>query len=162
MSTSQLKMWREIRKERCFRVRDLHTSSNCAAATARRYLRALAREGYVAKAETYWFRLIKDTGPLPVRVAMDGTLTDLNLEPDKRSDRDKFWQAMRISPTFTVGDIAVVTELELVKAKQLVSEFVRCGYVQRLGNRFRLVKNTGPLTPLNSGRGQVFDPNVEV
>lgn len=84
--------------------------------------------------------------------------------------REKLWRAMRILRTFTIGELAAVTELASVKSvSAFCSELRRAGYltVQR-GNhhrgecaRYRLIRNSGPLSPWATNHSAaVYDPNT--
>jgi len=85
--------------------------------------------------------------------------------------REKLWRAMRILRTFSIGELAAVTELASVKSvSAFCSELRRAGYltVQR-GNhhksecaRYHLIRDSGPLAPWAMNHGTaIYDPNED-
>ncbi|HEY9105239.1 MAG TPA: hypothetical protein VIN58_01080 [Roseateles sp.] len=90
-----------------------------------------------------------------------------NVSPAK----DKLWQSMRIMRGgFTPGELATVCEVGVTTAQKYLRALRRAGFVRLAGKhtpgqagsagRFTLVRNSGPLSPIQHKRGGMYDRNT--
>lgn len=147
-------------------------------ATAARYLRCLARAGYLrqtkasvvqrehgARHSTPEYELIKD--------AFDAPQVDANgKQVHHGMGVLAMWRAMRVHKTFDFRDIARAATLPPVTvsditAQKYVNYLAQAGYLQqlspatrRVAARYRLIRNTGPQAPAITRRKVVFDRNT--
>ncbi len=78
--------------------------------------------------------------------------------------RTKIWGAMRFLKTFTLEEIEQTTGCSYPNVRRYMKRLERAGYVRvakvATGNRYRLIRNTGPLAPIPQFEAEsVFDPN---
>ncbi|MFG6462275.1 hypothetical protein ACG04Q_11905 [Roseateles sp. DXS20W] len=85
--------------------------------------------------------------------------------------KDKLWQSMRIMRTgFSAAELATVSEVGATNAAKYLRALRKAGFVRQTSehtpgqagtaDRFALVRNTGPLSPIQHKRGGVFDRNT--
>lgn len=87
-----------------------------------------------------------------------------------RHKRARLWQAIRILRDFTTGDLMAVAEQDNRKAVLTwLAQLRRAGYLHvqrdmghRNENRYRLIRNTGPVCPSLVHRGRaLYDHNTD-
>jgi hypothetical protein len=85
--------------------------------------------------------------------------------------KDKLWQSMRIMRGgFTAGELATVCEVGVTNAEKYLRALRKAGFVRLAGKhtpgqagsagRFTLVRNSGPLSPIQHKRGGMYDRNT--
>lgn len=82
--------------------------------------------------------------------------------------RARAWRSMRILRTFTQAELQMTAEIRRANVKFFVARLLDAGYLRiatpRRGgyspNRYRLVRDSGPLAPIPWKNGEVFDPNT--
>lgn len=84
--------------------------------------------------------------------------------------RDKIWTAIRVLRVFTYEEVAVIAETTKTAVSKYLLTLYKCGYIVQAGtkidsggqrkNHWRLVKNTGPLSP--TVVTCFHDPNVGI
>lgn len=96
-----------------------------------------------------------------------GWLRTTNTAPGK----DRLWQSMRIMRTgFTVNELATVSEAGAANTAKYVLVLRKAGFLRRTAehtpgqagsaDRYALVRNTGPLSPISHKHGGVYDRNT--
>jgi hypothetical protein len=87
--------------------------------------------------------------------------------------RYRMWQAMRLmmAPTFTIGQLMTIAEVDRDGALHYVRSLVSFGYLRIERPRisgvrggaalYALIRNTGPHAP-RIGRHGLFDPNLKI
>jgi len=85
-------------------------------------------------------------------------MSALNMAPKEKSPRQRAWQAMRILPRWTLGDMEATAEIKRSNLDKYVGALIAAGYVRCIQQRkrgvkggyawYQLVKNTGPRCPL--------------
>ena len=151
------------------------------------YLGFLERAGYVwlepgKRLRRFW--LVRETGQLaPVRLRGGQAVKDLNTGetypvpecinrwPDCPAARDsleqKSWLAMRMLRTFTVSELATVTELKARPLKRRVKQLLSFRYLRQVehsggepGYLLPQYRNTGPKAPvIHPGLNSLYDFN---
>lgn len=86
------------------------------------------------------------------------------------ADRARAWQAMRVLVRFTGPQIEMAAEIGEANLQRFIRALVRTGYLlierERVSGRaashnvYRLVRNSGPKTPILWNSGEVFDENL--
>lgn len=86
--------------------------------------------------------------------------------------KDKVWQAMRIMRVFTAAELSTVTEVFLDSVERYLVALRKAGFVRisvkhvpgqkGSADRYVLVRNTGPLSPIQHNRGGVTDRNTGI
>lgn len=107
-----------------------------------------------------------------------GALTGKSRRPPRDTFRQRAWNAMRISVTFTIGDLAIVAAKGDKNPESNLVNFLgalrRAGYVAELPvrqrgthltsngfKRFRLMRDTGPIAPVwNNRLRALWDHNL--
>ncbi|PYE87530.1 hypothetical protein [Phyllobacterium leguminum] len=107
-----------------------------------------------------------------------GPDTCIARKPLQNTLRQRAWNAIRISPSFTVGDIVMAAARDErypdIAVRQYIRLLRRAGYVAELptrqrgthrnggsSKRFRLVKDTGPISPAwRTHKGALWDYNL--
>lgn len=87
--------------------------------------------------------------------------------------KDKLWQSMRIMRAgFTAPELATVSEVSVTNAEKYVRALRKAGFLRRTvshtpgqagsADRYQLIRNTGPLSPIKHKKGGMFDRNTGV
>lgn len=180
---AQLIMWLHMRHLRQFRLDQVQRKADCTYQAASRYINALRRAGYLEEIERVpkkktddgrgrsrsLFALVRDTGPQAPRL-IKGSLEDPNLNPELQDPLTRCWQSLRMMRgTWMLTEIEEAAGLSRQQIKSYLRKLQRTGYVHRQGRAvagstsvalYRLVRNTGPLSPMFRQDGTAFDPNT--
>lgn len=180
--TIRARAWRLIRKFRRqaeFTLDDLiHGADGRERSNLRKYITALAENGILevtarknGKASRY--RRLRDPGPVSPILRADGGLTDPNrrapiIESDQDSIRAKAWRSMRACgmrrEEFTARHLAECIfdgDYTLSNLQGYLSALTKSGHIQRVRHGiYRIVKDTGPLSPIVRRNCTVYDPNT--
>ncbi|MGD1909135.1 MAG: hypothetical protein ACFB0C_24530 [Leptolyngbyaceae cyanobacterium] len=182
-SLSQTLLWLNIRDLGEFSLTRLQRLANVSYREVYRYTQELIKGGYIDELGEApqdravhpigrgpnIYRLVRDTGPKPVRYYLErDELIDPNLPDCPTSDpMDRCWQAIRIyGQRFTAAQIEEVADLKHRECLDYLRRFIKCGYVRKLSPPtrppvYRLIRNSGPLCPMFSKGGSCFDPNTQ-
>jgi len=97
---------------------------------------------------------------------MSGSQGKSRMAEKEKSPRQRAWQAMRILPRWTLGDIESCAEIgrsniDKYLAALLAARYVRCIEPRKSGVKggyavFRLIRNTGPRCPVTKNYGSVI------
>jgi hypothetical protein len=134
------------------------------------YLSALIRGGYVKAGEKVrgpgpgggdkltQYALIRDIGVDAPRLRRDGKA----LPP---TGQQNMWTVIKIEQWFTAADLAAAastaeTPVTLKTAETYVRHLHAAGYLNRNGEQYRLITNTGGYAPMIQRTKVVFDPNL--
>ena len=130
------------------------------------YLLALSKGGYIERVETEkrngTYKLVLDCGVDAPRLRRDGTLVPC-------SGQQNMWVAMRIVGFFTPRELmeAASTKaapITMRTAESYVRHLHAAGYLCAASGgdeeRYRLVRDTGGLSPMVQRTKCVFDPNL--
>jgi len=88
----------------------------------------------------------------------------------KNTFRERAWKVMRALGNYSLTDLATIADVPYENIKHYHQCLVAAGYARQIGTRkfegrvgcdkvFRLVKNTGPKTPIQKELRFLFDPN---
>lgn len=99
-----------------------------------------------------------------------GRGSGVNLAGAPSAARERMWRGMRILVRFHIRDLLQVAEITRRKAaERFVQDLTRAYYLRvderargRSGNRYVLIKNTGPFAPRVGRKGLALDPNLEI
>jgi hypothetical protein len=150
------------------------TPGNVPPATARDYLRGLAKAGYLllvqegcAPRTRAIFRLVKDAGAEAPRVDKQGN------EVTQGNGNEAIWGAMQALGSFTPRVLAEMSGAKLGTVKSYCTALAHAGYltVEREGkgrghggiaSQYRLLKSriNGPRPPMITRLKAVYDPNI--
>lgn len=81
---------------------------------------------------------------------------------------DRAWQSMRIMRRFDVRDIVATAEIGHAWAARYINALVRSGHVRLISrvrrghvgsSVYQLARDTGPLAPVLTAAGEVYDRN---
>lgn len=84
-------------------------------------------------------------------------------------ERQNLWRAMRALTVFTRDDLMITTGSSYTSVRSFIRLLKKCGYIRVDGKvgegvkavkRYRLVKNTGPKTPIERRISILYDPNT--
>lgn len=85
------------------------------------------------------------------------------------SVRQRMWQSMRILRAFDRNEVATTAEASVNTVRVYLSSLAKAGYLRQKGDKYQLVRNSGPKPPIPNyeGRGKrglrgVTDPNTGV
>ncbi len=158
--------WSAMRDAGEFTIAEIADRCGVTLGTIRRYLRPLAKLGYVVTAGRGRYRL---RARAPIEAPLKGT------RPEARLTRQhQIWNAIRALKTFTVVELAVAASTEEAPirprtAKDYVCQLRAAGYlqiVQRKGfasahtYRLRPAMSTGPMPPAILRARVVYDRNM--
>jgi hypothetical protein len=134
------------------------------------YLKALLRGGYVKALgkvtasslgsgdKLMRYALIRDIGVDAPRLRRDG-------KPLPPSGQQNMWTVIKIETWFTASGLAAAASTEetpvtLKTAATYLGHLYAAGYLDRRGERYRLINNTGGYAPMIQRSKVVFDPNL--
>lgn len=164
-------IWTHIRGGEPFTIRALAEALGVPRPTARPYVHALARAGFIARVDQTAhgdtvYQLAHDAGPdTPRYNSVTGTV---DAEP---SGRYRAWQSARVLRRFSVIDLQATAECSRACAIRYTQALIAAGYVRmtrdyngntRTRRQYQLVRDPGPL-PLrhNVASNTLTDPNTE-
>ncbi|MDC8804252.1 hypothetical protein PRZ61_12450 [Halomonas pacifica] len=172
-------IWEAIRRLRTFNVGDLEIATYLKEATIRSYVEALAKGGYLQRAQgqprrearfpPVTWTLIRDVGVEAPRLTKQGKPCTAGL------GREQMWRTMRIIGEFDLHSLAVQASTEAHPVSHREAEYYirymhRAGYLHQVAKggpgrpgRYRLIPSryTGPGAPQVQRIRQVWDPNRE-
>ncbi|MCW8856084.1 MAG: hypothetical protein OQJ95_01890 [Kangiella sp.] len=172
---SRQNMWKLIRSNKEFTVKELAKAGAVSTGTARQYLKGLMVNGMVQEVKTRRFgkpanltlySLIKDVGQHAPQLRADGT------EDPKYKALKNLWRSMRISKFFTIKELVSASKttgchVTERNATEYVENLLNAGYLKKSlkdGDQTTYVligqKVSGPMPPLIQRVVKVYDPNV--
>ncbi|WP_019500862.1 hypothetical protein [Pseudanabaena sp. PCC 6802] len=155
-------------KKRGFTIAEVAKESGCDKSTVGKYLKKLCAAGFVKLAGA---RKNGNSSCDRYRITrVDAPDLEL-LATAEEGAQEKIWRSMRIFKTFTVGDIAMVCGLHEDTVGRYVNKLKQVDYVRvHVSNKgggkagayhtYRLVRDTGPRSPVVLGDGRAFDCNL--
>lgn len=69
------------------------------------------------------------------------------------SVRRRMWQSMRILKAFSRDEVACTAEASVNTVRVYLSSLVKAGFLRQRGDKFQLVRNTGPRPPVPNYKG---------
>lgn len=164
-------LWAKIRAfDRVFTCRELQMETCCTLSQASEYLKCLVAArivkvvgetgGHGCIRPTKQYRLERDCGVEAPRVRRDGTKVTQGI------GREQLWETMRSLEVFTARDLHIFasTDEHSVaegEAKTYCRLLAKAGYLRRSGDRYLLLRRTGPKPPMIQRTKQVYDPNLK-
>jgi len=84
----------------------------------------------------------------------------------KGTVRERAWRVMRALRSFTLRRLCMITGGQRYNLGRYVRTLAACGYLKQEGremghNRWRLIKDTGPIPPVMKTVHYIYDPNTK-
>ncbi len=171
MKHGQQGIWEQIRARQEFTITDIWGQVDMHRKSIINYVQRLRAGGFVERCEdfdvSFLYRLVRDTGVHAPRLTKDGKRVT------QGQGTQNMWRSMRMIGEFTPRDLAVHSTTETTNvaertAKAFCTELFKAGYLRVIQKAkpnssqaiYRLIRNTGPLSPEIQSVKQIFDPNL--
>ncbi|MGF1727180.1 hypothetical protein [Photobacterium nomapromontoriensis] len=167
--TPREKAWKVMRDLNVFTVRDVAVKAEVPKQNISNFVQQLIKNNFViniSKGRPYQFQVINSQGVLFGSGSAKTTKTRL---PANRP-RQKMWLTLRVLRKFRLSDLMMATEVGRSTASKFVNRLIQAGYVRKIspskprlgdGAVFLLVRDTGPLAPIERSKKGMWDPNED-